>query len=544
MVLVFVLVFMLFSRFNAGVELFPDVEPTYAYVQIEAPSGTRIEMSDHYANTVEDAIGDLPDLVAFVTEVGSGGNAGFSSDSAPPHLTRLSMEFVRKEYRSQSSNLSLDRLREVLATFTGAKLFVEKQEEGPPTGKPVNIEIAGDDFEILGRLSERVVERIREIPGLVDVQSNYDRGRPEIQVIPDLEKAARLGLRTMDVARTVRTAIKGEDISEFRLGEDEYDIVVRYHQPSRRQAEDLENMTVFYEGQSIPLTSFAEVKFTTGLASINRIDGQRVVTVGAEVATGYNAAALLTEVQANLAGMALPPGYRITYTGENEDQEEAQAFLSKAFVIALMLILVVLITQFDSITVPVVITTSVIMSLIGVFLGLMLMRMPFGIIMTGVGVISLAGIVVNNAIVLLDYIIQLRRSGLAKFEAIMEAGKTRFRPVVLTAVTTILGLIPLTTGFSIDFGRLFRGEFAHAVIIGGESSQWWGPMGVAVIWGLAVATFLTLVMVPVMYASIDPVVRSTRYVLLGYWFRHKVDAGAARAGGVGKVTAPHESGRG
>jgi multidrug efflux pump subunit AcrB len=149
----------------------------------------------------------------------------------------------------------------------------------------------------------------------------------------------------------------------------------------------------------------------------------------------------------------------------------------------------------------------------------MVMRMPFGIIMTGVGVISLAGIVVNNAIVLLDYVIQLRERGLSKYDAIMQAGATRFRPVILTAVTTILGLIPLTTGFSIDFGRLFRGEWQHVVIIGGESSQWWGPMGIAVIWGLAVATFLTLIVVPVMYSSLDPFKRAIVYVVTARWLR-------------------------
>jgi multidrug efflux pump len=540
MVGLFVVVFLLFGRFNAGIELFPDVDPTYAYVQIEAPSGTRIEVSERYAHVVEDALAQVPDLTAFVTEVGSGGG-GFGSESAPPHLTRLTMEFVESEDRHQSSNQGLEDLRERLADFTGAKLYVEKQEPGPPTGKPVNIEIVGDDFAVLGSLSELIVERIRDIPGLVDVQSNFDRGRPEIQVVPDLEKAARLGLRTMDVARTVRTAIKGEDISEFRMGEDEYDIVVRFQQPSRRFAEDLETMTVFYEGKSIPLTSFADVSFTTGLAAIHRIDGSRVVTVSADVSPGYNGNKLLKQVRTELAGVALPPGYRLGYTGENEDQEEAEAFLSKAFVIALMLILVVLITQFDSITVPLVIMGSVIMSLIGVFVGLMFMRMPFGIIMTGVGVISLAGIVVNNAIVLLDYILQLRRAGMDKIEAILEAGRLRFRPVILTAVTTILGLIPLTTGLSVNFGHLFDGDLAHAVVVGGESSQWWSPMGVAVIWGLAVATFLTLVMVPVMYASIEPTVRAARYLFLGFWFRKAEDQGAERAGGAGRVVATSDS---
>jgi len=410
-------------------------------------------------------------------------------------------------------------LREALADFTGAKILIEKAEEGPPTGKPVNIEISGDDFNVLGDLSDAIQERIRNTPGLVDLQDDYDRGRPEIQVIPDLEKASRLGLRTLDVASTVRTAIHGDDVSKFRVGEDEYDIVVRLDQPARKNVEDIEDLSVFYEGKNIPLMAFADVVYTTSLASINRIDAKRVVTVSADVATGYNGNAVLAQVKKTLADFTVPPGYQLDFTGESEDQEEAIAFLSDAFSIAIMLILVVLVTQFNSVTTPFVIISSVLLSLMGVFIGLLVAQLPFGIIMTGVGVISLAGVVVNNAIVLLHYVIMLRNQGKEKLEAIVEAGRTRFRPVLLTAITTILGLIPLTTGFAINFGRLFSGDFTHAVAVGGDSSAWWGPMGVAVIFGLSIATFLTLIVVPVMYSTVDPVLRFLKLVFFDWWWR-------------------------
>jgi multidrug efflux pump subunit AcrB len=308
-------------------------------------------------------------------------------------------------------------------------------------------------------------------------------------------------LRTWDIAGTVRTALHGTETAKFRIGEDEYEIMVRYQQPFRQKVEDLESATVFYEGENVPISAFASARFKAGLAAVHRIDAVRVVTVGAEAAEGYNSNALLEQVRQDLRSLSLPPGYSLAYTGENEMQEESSAFLQETFVLALMLIMLVLISQFSSITIPVIIISSVALSFIGVFMGLMVLRMPFGIIMTGVGVISLAGIVVNNAIVLLDYVVQLRGRGMDLTAAIMQAGETRFRPVVLTAITTILGLIPLTTGLSVDFGRLFAGEFDRALIIGGESSQWWGPMGVAVIWGLAIATFLTLVVVPVMYSA-------------------------------------------
>jgi len=511
--LLLVLVFILYGKFNAGVELFPDVDPTFATVNIDGPSGTRIEVTDHYAELIEKEIPAVgPDLKHYAAAVGVAAG-GQSDGTTPSHQGQITMEFVESEDRVGSSRLALEELRTRLAAFTGARLTVDKMEEGPPTGKPVNIEISGDDFDVLGSIAATVKERIRNIPGLVDITDNYDHSLPELRVRADVEKAGRYGLRTFDIAGTIRTALHGTETAKYRVGEDEYEIIVRYLAPFRGKVEDVENATIFYEGRTIPVSAFATTEFGTGLAAIHRIDARRVVTVSAENAAGSNANALLATVQADLAQLDLPVGYSLEFTGESEDQQEATDFLSDAFALAIMLIFVVLVSQFSSVTVPVVILSSVILSLIGVLGGLMLTGTPFGIIMTGVGVISLAGIVVNNAIVLLDYIIQLRDRGMDKTEAIIQAGMTRFRPVILTAITTILGLIPLTTGFSVDFAALLRGDLGHAVIIGGESSQWWGPMGVAVIWGLAVATFLTLVVVPVMYSTIDPIKKT----LFDYW---------------------------
>lgn len=530
MLALLIVVVAIFGRFNAGIELFPDTDPTFAYVNVEAPSGTRIEQSNDYAHQIEAEVDAVPELKAYVADVGTGIGGGFVAGASSTHLSTVSMEFIKMEDREHSSRDALEELRARLKAFTGGKLTVDKQEEGPPTGAPVTVEISGEDFATLGDLAEAARDRIRDIEGLVDLKDDYDRGRPEIHIRPSLEKMARYGLRTMDLANTIRTAIHGTDVSTYRVGEDEYDIVVRLAESSRKSVEDLEDLTVFYEGTHIPITAFADVAYSTGLGSIQRIDSKRVVSITADAAAGYNSNALLMQVQDRLTDFPLPPGYHIEYTGENEEQEKAAAFLSDAFAVAVMLIILVLITQFTSWTLPVVIISSVVLSLIGVFTGLLVTRTPFGIIMTGVGVISLAGVVVNNAIVLLDYVIKLRKSGMEKIEAIVEAGRIRFRPVILTAITTILGLIPLTTGFSINFGHLFSGEFGKAVIVGGESSQWWGPMGMAVIWGLAIATFLTLVVVPVMYSSIDPVLRAGRWVLVdmpSLIFRRKRQVGEA-----------------
>ena len=503
MMVLFVVTNILYGRYNHGVELFPDIDPNVAQVVVEAPSGTRIELTDNYTRMCEEATADIGDLVAYSASVGVSVNGMGNGDSAPSNNALVMMEFVDKIDRTRSSSAALEDLRSRLTDFTGATVTVEKRDEGPPTGAPVNIEISGDDFNVLGQLAAEIQEEIRGLPGLVNIRDNYDNELPEIRVRADVEKAARYGLRTFDIASTIRTALHGTETAKYRVGEDEYDITVRYQEGFRRKVEDLENATIFYEGQAVPVAAFAQPEFTTSLASISRIDGQRVVTVSAEVASGFNGNALLAEVQSTLTDFNLPAGYHVEYTGESEDQEEAQVFLSDAFAVAMMLILLVLISQFASITQPIIILFSVLMSLIGVLAGLMVTGMPFGIIMTGVGVISLAGIVVNNAIVLLDYMNQLRQRGIGLEDAIVRAGMTRFRPVVLTAITTILGLVPLTTGFSLDFGKLFAGEVDRFVVIGAESSQWWGSMGVAVIWGLSVATFLTLIVVPVMYSSLE-----------------------------------------
>ncbi len=512
-----VAVFMLFGAFNSGVELFPSTDPRVAYVGVEAPSGTRIEVSDNYAKRIEAEVEKVPELKVYSAQAGADFGDGLSSTQSTSHKSVVTLEFIDHEDRTRPSAQSIEELREKLSGFTGARLVIDKLEEGPPTGKPVNIEISGDDFDVLGELAGEVRERIRNIPGLVDIVDDYDNGLPEIEVRPDVDKAGRYGLRTFDIANTIRTALHGAETAKYRIGEDEYEIVVRYQQPFRTKIEDVESLHVFHEGEQIPLSSFATVEFKSSLAAINRIDAERVVTVSADAASGYNSNALLAQVQEALGDMVIPTGYGVDYTGENEFQQESQAFLGDSFMLAVMLIFLVLITQFSSVTIPLVILSSVLLSLIGVMAGLMITRTPFGIIMTGVGVISLAGIVVNNAIVMLDYIIQLRERGIEKYEAIITAGRTRFRPVILTAVTTILGLIPLTTGFSVNFDRLLHGDFGHAVVIGGESSEWWGPMGVAVIWGLAVATFLTLVVVPVMYASLGPVKRFLAWLLVGSW---------------------------
>jgi len=481
-----------FFLFGKGTEFFPDVEPRRAYVFIKAPEGTNLDASDRLVGQVEKIVSDYGDIRYVIANIGSVGGDPFSQGGTGTHLSRVALDFKDFHDRSRPSSEVIKEIRRrVLATIKGAEVQVEKEEEGPPTGPPVNIEISGKDLMVLGGLAARVRGEIEGIPGLVDVKDNFVKGKPEIKVRVDKEKAALLGLDTLMIAYTVKAAVNGVKVGVFREGKDEYDILARLPERDRRSMESLKRITVSGpKGEPVPLTSVAGVALSSGVGAIMRLDQKRVVTVSGDV-SGRLANDVIRDINARLAKLDWPRGYTYRFTGEQQEQAKAQSFLSKAFVAALFIIFLILVTQFNSFATPFIILTSVLLSLIGVFFGLLVTGTAFGIIMTGVGVISLAGVVVNNTIVLLDYYNQLRQRGLPNREALVQTGLTRFRPVMLTAITTILGLLPMATGVSIDFRKL-------AWNIGGESSQWWGPMAVAVIFGLGVATLLTLVVSPVL----------------------------------------------
>jgi multidrug efflux pump subunit AcrB len=482
-----------FSLFGKGTEFFPDTEPRRAYVHLKAPEGTNLDASDRLVAEVEEIVSQYEDVRYVIANIGSQGGDPFSQGGTGTHINRVALDFKDFHDRSRPSSGIVNEIRQkILGTIKGADVQVEKEEEGPPTGPPVNIEISGKDILLLGELAKGVRKKIKDIPGLVDLKDNFVKGKPEIRVEVDKEKAALLGLDTYTIAYTVKAAINGVKVGVFREGKDEYDIVVRLPERDRKSLEGLRRITVSGpRGEPIPLTSLAKVTIQSGVGAIMRLDQKRVVTVSGDV-SGRLANDVIRDIEARLKdGFQWPRGYGFRFTGEQKEQEKSQAFLSKAFVATIFLIFIVLITQFNSLFTPFIILTSVVLSLIGVFFGLLVTGTAFGIIMTGIGVISLAGVVVNNAIVLIDYYEQLMESGLSSLEALLRAGLVRFRPVLLTAITTILGLLPMATGVSVDFRNL-------SLEIGSESSQWWGPMAVAVIFGLAVATLLTLVVVPVL----------------------------------------------
>ena len=481
-----------FGIWGKGVEFFPETNPNRAFVHIRAPEGTSLDASDRLVAQVESIVREYEDIEHVIANIGSAGGDPFAAGGPGTHLSRVVIDFKDFHERSQSSAKTVAEIRErVLATIAGAELQVEKEEGGPPTGPPVNMEITGVDIRVLGQLAAEVRRTIKDIPGLVDLKDNFVHGKPEILINVDKEKAALLGLDTYSIAYTVKAAIGGVRVGVLRDDRDEYDITARLPEEARNSLESLNRLTVSGpQGQPIPLTSVAQVELSSGVGDIMRLNQRRVVTVSASVSRGL-ANDVLKDIEHHLAGFAWPRGYSYQFTGEQEEQAKAKDFLSKAFFAVLLLIFLILITQFNSIIPALIILTTVLLSLIGVFTGLLVTGMAFGIIMTGIGVISLAGVVVNNAIVLIDYYMQLLGRGMDRAEALLQAGMVRFRPVMLTAITTILGLMPMATGVSFDFKSL-------SWSIGGESAQWWGPMAVAVVFGLAVATLLTLIVVPVL----------------------------------------------
>jgi len=487
-----------YGAFGRGTEFFPETEPRRAYITVKAPEGTNLDASDAIVAQVEKTAAQYEDIHYIIANVGAVGGDPFSQGGTGTHINRVVIDFKDFHEREKPSSEIVDELRtRLLKDIRGAEVQVEKEKEGPPTGPPVNLEISGKDIVVLGELAQRARKIIEQIPGIVDLKDNFVRGKPEITVRIDKEKAALFNLDTLTIATTVKSAINGAKVGVFREGKDEYDIIAKLPEKDRRSLESIKRLTISGPaGEPVPITSVANIGVSSGLGAIMRLDQKRVVTVSANV-SGRLANDAIRDIEKRLVEQVeWPRGYSFRFTGEQREQEKAQAFLIKAFAATLFLIAIILITQFNSVATPLIILTSVLLSLIGVFLGLLVTDTAFGIIMTGIGVISLAGVVVNNAIVLIDYSNQLRDKGLSYRESLIKAGLVRFRPVMLTAITTILGLLPMAAGVSVDFRKL-------TLEVGSESSQWWGPMAVAVIFGLGVATLLTLVIVPVLCSLAD-----------------------------------------
>ncbi len=504
---------------NPKVVFFPETDPQTIYVTMELPIGTSIDKTDEVSRDVENIINEIVDpvkgIVKSVTTTVGVGKGGMFENSSSPNKSLTSISFVEYKYRNGiSTSKIMKEVSERFDGYVGARIYVEKDDNGPPTGAPVNIDISGDEYDQLIAITDNFLNIIESdhIPGIAELKLNINTYQPEMLVEIDREKVRLYELSTQEVAMAFRNALYGYEASKFKDGEDEYDIFIRLDEKYRNDVSTLMNQKLKVNDNSIPISSVATFEYSTTYDKVSRIDNKRVITISSNVVEGYNANEINERIRQLLMDYQMPEGYTYAFTGEQQEQAESSEFLFFALLVSIALILIIMVTQFNSLIRPLIIIATVVFSTIGVFLGLGIFKMEFVVIMTGIGIISLAGIVVNNGIVLVDYIDLTRTRkreelGLpedaflpskVQIEALVEAGRTRLRPVLLTAVTTVLGLVPLAVGLNFDFLNLYT-HFDPKISIGGESVAFWGPMSWTVIFGLTFATFLTLLVSPVMY---------------------------------------------
>jgi multidrug efflux pump subunit AcrB len=522
-----ILSFLLMNIFPPNVVFFPKTDPKYINVFIEFPVGTDVTTTNAFSQKIEDKVIKLMEPYgALVESVVSSVGEGTADPNDPsafgqkdtPNKARLTINFQEFQFRNGISTAQImDEVRGNLTGYPGVQITVDQNSDGPPTGKPISIEITGDDFDELVRISENMENFINEsgIKGIEKLKANLETGKPELIVDIDRDKARRFGLSTSAIGSEIRTALFGKEISKFKQGEEDYAIQLRLMDKYRYDVDALMNKSIVFRDPTdgkmhiVPISAVAKASLSTTYGSIRRKDLSRVITLSSNVESGYNPTMVNDEIKKALQKFEMPYGYAFKFGGEQEKQAEEMAFLSNALLLAIFMIFLIIVSQFNKVTTPFIIMISVILSTIGVFMGLIIFQMDFVVIMTMIGIISLAGIVVNNAIVLIDFIEVSRKRkhielGLKNLEishiveAIAEAGATRLRPVLLTAITTILGLIPLAVGINIDFMK-FLSEYDADFYLGGDNVAFWGPMSWTIIFGLTFATFLTLIIVPVMY---------------------------------------------
>jgi len=542
----FLLLFAAFGGFGwslstqrTKVEFFPDNKPNQVVVYIEYPEGTDIYETNKITKEIEQRVysvlnqdmymdGDRNFMVeSSVSQVGEGaGNPQTDGGSAAemPHKGKITASMRQYKYRRGLDSEELrQKVQEALTgIYPGVLISVEKDVNGPPTGAPINIELEGNNYEELIATAERMRAFVntRNVPGIDELKIDVNKDKPSMKVIVDRKKAGELGVSTGQVGQQLRNAIFGAKAGIYKEDGDDYDINVRFEEDIRYNKSALFNQKITFRdmasGQvrAIPVSAVASQTNSSGFSAIKHRDTKRVVTVYSQLAPGYvDAAAVVNQIKEEMKNFeGKPENINIDYTGQIEEQNKQQAFLGGAFFKGLALIFFILIFQFNSVSKPGIIMIAIFLSFIGVFGGIVLTGSSFVIMMTMMGIISLAGIVVNNGVVLLDYtqlLIDRRKEKLGLednaylpkkdlLEAVVKAGKARLRPVLLTAITTILGLIPLAIGLNIDFFSLFS-EFDPKIYMGGDNVIFWGPLAWTVIYGLFVATFLTLIVVPILF---------------------------------------------
>ena len=523
---------------RVAVVFFPSADPNYVYVYLKQPVGTDVEYTDSVTRVLEKRVYKVlgmengqknPIVESIISNVGVGAADPASGDrSTRPELGRIQVSFVEFKKRGDVSTAEyLDRIRDAVKGIPGAEISVNQESGGPPTEPPINIEVASEDFDNLIKTAvglKNYLDSIR-VPGVEELKMDVDLTNPEVSLSVNRERAMIEGVSTGQVGMQIRTALFGREVSKIKDGEDEYKIQLRNEELQRKNLADILNMNITFRdmasGQikNVPISSLVDVDYTTTLGSVKRKNNKRTIILRSNVLTsqGYTPTSVNQEIKAYLDRFTgVQPGVTIRQTGEGEQQAETGAFLGNALIVALMLILFILVLQFNSVSKSVIILTEIIFSVIGVFLGFALTGMDVSIAFTGLGIVGLAGIVVKNGILVIEFADELRSRGMKTREAVIEAGKTRIIPVLLTALAAIFGLIPLGIGFNINFISMFE-HLDPQIFIGGDSARFWKPLAWTIIFGLISAFFMTLLIVPSMYIIAERLRRPMRRMYGGKW---------------------------
>lgn len=536
----FILSLIIFAALGKSPVFFPGGDPNQIYVYLKLPTGTRVEVTDSITRQLEQKVYRVlemdpskdkknPIVESVITNVAVGAADPNSGDrSTRSELGRIQVSFVEFEKRhGKSTGPYLDSIRLAIKGMPGAEITVDKEANGPPTEPPVNIEVASEDFDNLIETAVSLKNYLDSIqtPGVEELKVDIDLKNPEITLKVDRQRALSEGVSTAQIGQVVRTALFGLEASKIKDGEDEYKIQIRNDELQRKNLVDLLNMKVGFMDMSVgqfkqvPISSLVTVDYTNTLGSVQRKNQKRVITLRSNVleTQGYTPTAVNQELTKHIANFkGVEPGVTIKQTGEGEQQAETGAFLFKALILALIIILAILVVQFNSVSKAVIILTEIVFSVIGVLLGFALTGMTISVVMTGVGILGLAGIVIKNGILVIEFADELRARGLKTREAVIQAGKTRIIPVLLTALAAILALIPLAVGFNINFVTMFS-ELNPHIFFGGDNASFWKPLSWTIIFGLAFAFFMTLVLVPAMYLIAERLKRPMRNTFGGKW---------------------------
>ena len=528
--------FVFFGIRKVPVVFFPKGDPNQIYVYLKLPVGTNVEYTDSVTRVLEGRVykvlgmenGKRNHVVeSVITNVAVGASDPQSGDrSTRSELGRIQISFVEYEKREgTATGPFLDSIRNVMKGVPGAEISVDQEQSGPPTDPPVNIEVASEDFDNLIKTAvglKNYLDSI-QVPGVEELKMDVDLKNPEITLTVNRERALIEGVSSSQIGMQIRTALFGREVSKIKEGKDEYKIQLRNQELQRKNLADLLNMKIYFRDlatggfKSIPISNLVTIDLTNTLGSVKRKNQKRVITVRSNVLSGYTPTGVNQVIKTHLDNFkGKADGVTLKQTGEGEQQAETGAFLGGALVTALLLILFILVLQFNSVSKSVIILTEIIFSIIGVLLGFSIFGMEVSVVMTGVGILGLAGIVIKNGILVIEFTDELRGRGLKTREAIIQAGKTRIIPVLLTAVAAILGFIPIAVGFNINFVTLF-GELNPHIFFGGDNVVFWKPLCWTIIFGLIFAFFMTLIIVPSMYLIAERLKRPMRRMYGGTW---------------------------